>query len=157
MCFALRDGESLAGAVVHVKKHANIAEAARIVGCFVKSFVIFILIGSFCGVEFCVFRFHTQNQVRLTVMALRSFHPSIPLRGVNGWFGSVRPGLGGHKRPGIPLRLATARAVPTGYTGKKAPMFHEKCRASKKVIYHATPVPNPWCTTPNTIHEKKSG
>ena len=46
MCFALRDGESLAGAVVHVKKHANMAGAARIVGYFVKSFAIFILLGT---------------------------------------------------------------------------------------------------------------
>jgi hypothetical protein len=44
----------------------------------------------------------------------------------------VRPGLGGQKGPGIPLWLAPARAVPTGYTEKKAPMFQEKCRARKE-------------------------
>ena len=53
---------------------------------------------------------------------------------VSGWFGLVRPGFGGQKGSGVPIRPASARAALTGYTEKKAPMFQKNAGPEKNLF-----------------------
>ena len=63
---------------MHIKKHANIAEAAKIIGWFVRLFAIFILIGSLYGVEvvFCDFRLKIKRDQLVLALGRVRFYLS---------------------------------------------------------------------------------